>query len=164
MTITAPVDGDPIDPVWAGLITDAVNSLVTSVGNITGAWTSYTPTWTSAGTAPAIGNGTLTGRYRLVGKTVDVVMSLVAGSTTTFGTSEWYLSLPSGLDAAVQNLVVGPAFFNDAGTAYYSGTCAARAAATKLNFIQNASQVASNIPHVWANTDILIARATYYIA
>jgi hypothetical protein len=27
MTITAPVDGDPIDPAWAQLITDAVNTL-----------------------------------------------------------------------------------------------------------------------------------------
>lgn len=164
MTITAPVDGDPIDPVWAQLITDAVNSLVTSVGSATGAWTPYTPSWTASSVNPAIGNGTITGRYRQVGKTIDVAVSIVMGSTTTFGTGEWYVSLPSGLDVAVQNLVVGPAFYNDAGTAYYAGICAARAAANKLNFIQNATQVASNNPFVWTNTDILIGRAKYYIA
>lgn len=51
-------------------------------------WTSYTPTWTSSGTAPALGNGTLTGQYRR-SATSDIVhwwLRLLIGSTTTFGT------------------------------------------------------------------------------
>src|SRR5882672_3849200 len=34
------------------------------------AWTAYTPVWGSSGTAPAIGNGSLTGFFIQVGKTV----------------------------------------------------------------------------------------------
>lgn len=33
MTIVAPTDGDPLDPAWAELITDAVNGLVESLTN-----------------------------------------------------------------------------------------------------------------------------------
>src|SRR5688500_12750202 len=59
-----------------------------------GTWATYTPTWASSGTQPAIGNGTLAGRYASVGKIVYVKLRLVAGSTTTFGTGDWTFSLP----------------------------------------------------------------------
>ena len=58
------------------------------------AWTSYTPVWSSSGTAPAIGNGTLAGRYKLVGKTCHVVFGQTMGTTTTFGTGTYGWSLP----------------------------------------------------------------------
>ena len=59
------------------------------------AWTTYTPTWTSAGTAPAIGNGTLTGRYVKIGNIVHVRFTMIAGGTTTFGsTNNWTFALP----------------------------------------------------------------------
>ena len=57
-------------------------------------WTAYTPTWTSSGTAPAIGNGTLQGSYLQVGKLVYTHIYWKAGSTTTFGTGVYFLSLP----------------------------------------------------------------------
>ncbi|WP_230396170.1 hypothetical protein [Streptomyces blattellae] len=56
--------------------------------------TTYSPTWTTTGTAPAIGNGTLTGRHMKVGRMVTVVINLIAGSTTTFGTGNMSFSLP----------------------------------------------------------------------
>ena len=58
------------------------------------AWVTYTPVWTSGGTAPAIGNGTLAGRYSITGKTVNVIINMIAGSTTTFGTGSYTFSLP----------------------------------------------------------------------
>lgn len=62
---------------------------------IGGAWTAYTPAWTSTGTAPAIGNGTLAGSYKLVGdKTCHFRASITFGTTTTFGTGGYLLSLP----------------------------------------------------------------------
>lgn len=56
--------------------------------------TAYTPTWGADSVAPAIGNGTLTGHYTRNGNVISYVISLVAGSTTTFGTGNWYFSLP----------------------------------------------------------------------
>ena len=58
------------------------------------AWTAYTPTWTSSGTAPALGNGTLIGRYMKIGRTVICHINLISGSSTTYGTGTYSFSLP----------------------------------------------------------------------
>lgn len=67
------------------------SSLLTSWG---GAWTAYTPTWGSAATAPAIGNGSLTGQYIQLGKVVIFAAMITMGTTSTFGTGQWTLTLP----------------------------------------------------------------------
>ena len=58
------------------------------------AWTTYTPTFSSTGTAPAVGNGTLTGQYMKIGRTVIMSITFTIGSTTTFGSGNLSLSLP----------------------------------------------------------------------
>jgi hypothetical protein len=58
------------------------------------AWTSYTPTWTSDSSTPSIGNGSLTGRYKQIGKTVFFNLKLVYGSSTTGGAGAWMFGLP----------------------------------------------------------------------
>jgi hypothetical protein len=60
-------------------------------------WTIYTPVWSSSGsTQPALGNGTLTGRYVSLGATIIGEIRMVAG-TTGFnrGTGKYYFSLPA---------------------------------------------------------------------
>lgn len=60
-----------------------------------GQWTTYTPTWgVTSGTPSTIGNGTLSGRYQRTGQTVHVVAQITMGSTTTYSTTQWTLSLP----------------------------------------------------------------------
>lgn len=110
------------------------------------AWATYTPTWTSAGTPPAIGNGTLTGRYRRFGTLGHINGLIQMGTTTTFGSAnEWTLSLPSGWTARtltngfqVGNVLMVPT----AGNAY-SGFCWCASAATVLRLVTNASVPAS---------------------
>jgi len=58
------------------------------------AWTAYTPTMTADGGGFALNNGTLTGRYKQVGKTVFFSLKFVFGSTTAAGTGHWNFSLP----------------------------------------------------------------------
>ena len=61
-----------------------------------GAWSTYVPTWgVTGGTASTIGNGTLTGRYQQIGKTVHVSAQITMGSTTTYSANQWTLSLPA---------------------------------------------------------------------
>ena len=67
------------------------NSLCDAQG---GVWTSYTPVWTAAGTACALGNGTITGAFRRRGDVVDWRVILTPGSTTTFGTGTYSITLP----------------------------------------------------------------------
>ena len=45
-----------------------------------GAWTDYTPSLVGV----TVGNGTLTGRYQVVGKTVNFALRLIGGTTTSF--------------------------------------------------------------------------------
>lgn len=62
---------------------------------IQAAWTAYTPAWTGSVTNPVIGNGTITGAYLQMGKTiVGFWAKVVAGSTTTYGSGAYSLSLP----------------------------------------------------------------------
>lgn len=62
-------------------------------------WTSYTPTWTSGGTAPALGNGTIGGMWMRAPGGVYIRISLESGSTTTFGNNSngWTFSTPSNM-------------------------------------------------------------------
>lgn len=96
---------------WVG----PANSIVAQVdhlGNFSGndflwtggaAWTTYTPTWRSSGTQPAVGNGVLVGRYRQFGKTIVGGIILTAGSTTTYGTGTYSFDIP--FIAANQTLI-----------------------------------------------------------
>ena len=61
--------------------------------------TTYTPTWTSSGTQPTLGNGTLSGRYMKINKLAWVQILFIFGSTSSAGTGTYEFSLPSGLTA-----------------------------------------------------------------
>lgn len=75
--------------------TTSAPSVTTSLlGSWGGAWTAYTPVWTGATTNPVIGNGTLSGQYLQMGKVVHVVIEAIFGTTTTFGSGQWIVSLP----------------------------------------------------------------------
>jgi len=75
----------------------------------------YTPNWTTAGTAPALGNGTLTGKFYMQNKWVYASINLTAGSTTTFGTGLWKFDLPIAASA----VFALSARADDSGTAPY---------------------------------------------
>ena len=84
------VDGSAVtgslDYKVAGLTTDL---------NALGTRATFTPTWTSTGTQPALGNGTLVGEWVRVQNLVMVTYNLTMGSTTTFGTGNYLFSLPT---------------------------------------------------------------------
>jgi len=83
---------------------DISASAAISASKISAAATSYTPSWTSTGTQPAIGNGSIAGSYVQIGKIEVASASIVAGSTTTYGTGNYSLSLPIA-PAAVSTVV-----------------------------------------------------------
>lgn len=79
-----------------------------------GAWTAYTPSWTATTTNPAVGNGTLIGRYQKIGRQIVFHVNLTCGSTTTYGSGSYNFTMPA---FAVAN--VGASFI---GTAHLFGT------------------------------------------
>ena len=154
-----------------------VKSNTTVLGNVSVAgelfvtggapWLSYTPSWTSSGTAPALGNGTITGKYKQIGKTVFVRVHLSLGSTSTTGTGNWRFTLP--ITAASSDGVVMPATFLDNGTNWYTGTmtCAYDGSASYVVPLTSASPsgaVTASVPFTWATTDALTFNGSYEAA
>lgn len=65
-----------------------------------GAWTAYTPSWTAATTNPTLGNGTVVGRSRTIGKTMELFIKLTWGSTTSAAsTGSWRFTIPAAVQA-----------------------------------------------------------------
>ena len=71
---------------------DGTNANV--VGVLESNWQSYTPSWLSTGTAPAIGNGSVQGSFQQIGRRIEVQIYFAAGSTTTFGTGHYIFTAP----------------------------------------------------------------------
>lgn len=59
-------------------------------------WQTYTPTWNGAITNPVLGSGSLLGFWRRVGDSMQIKIYLDTGTTSTYGSGNWYFSIPSG--------------------------------------------------------------------
>lgn len=124
----------------------------------------YTPSWTAAGVAPALGNGTLTGRFYQIGKLVVCHADLTMGSTTTFGTGVYDLSLPATA-GTIKYSGVTSAFDSSAGSIYLGFSRIDTT--TKMAFwdtAQPAASVTNSVPFTWASGDILSADLIYEAA
>ncbi len=157
----------------AGQLTVDASGNITAAGNMTmGAWTSYTPTWTSTGTAPAIGNGTLLGRYSLQGKTCTVSISLVFGTTTTAGTGVYQFATPFAAVTRAGSAWIGSAMATDVGVASTIGGCQVTSGSsivvptgpTNSTQTNNGSGWGATVPFTFGNTDSMWLTFTYEIA
>jgi hypothetical protein len=94
------IDGDPNR--WSLNSGTARGDVVSQVRDRANAqpWTAYTPTWSSSGTQPTLGNGSISGRFRREGTTLHVEVDLAVGSSSSVGTGNARISLPSGMTAA----------------------------------------------------------------
>lgn len=90
--------------------------LVLGKVGVPGAWSTYVPAWTSSGAAPAVGNGSIVGRYRRNGGTLHVQAQLFIGSTSTLGSGAIRFGLPSGMTLAAVQQQTGSGFWYDAST------------------------------------------------
>lgn len=133
-------------------------------------WIPYTVSWTSeTGTPPSLGNGTIVGKYRKIGKTVFVNIKWTAGSSTTYGDSgaAWLFSLP--FNAKTPESIVLPVAILDNGSAWYQGTAIGTyaGAVDKTAIIVNSSTPASvSISNgtpvaTWANSDAIMIGGSY---
>jgi len=131
-----------------------------------GDWAAYTPAWTSSGTAPALGNGTIVGKFVQIGKTVAGRIFLTMGSTTTYGTGNYLFSLPVTANASEVGVSVSVAKGVDTGINEYVGIAAITTTTTLL--IQTCASPAAvwtnTVPFTWGNTDTLAVRFVYEAA
>lgn len=80
-------------------------------------WTAYTPVLAGT-TNPVIGNGSLLGAYVQVGKLIHYRWSFTSGTTTTYGSGPYVISLPvamnnpTGYPAGILVVQNGSTFYN----------------------------------------------------
>jgi hypothetical protein len=138
------------------------------MNSVGGFWASYTPTWSSTGTAPVLNNGTLTGRWARCGNVIIYMIKLTVGSTTTLGTGNYVFSLPVAVGSVTD--FIGDAFAGDAsvGSAGYStGIAFLGAGGTVGAYFGNtvgASALTNANPMTWANGDRLWLHGMYEAA
>jgi len=147
--------------------------LAADVEELYDGWDTYTPTWT-ASTNPAIGNGAIAGRYKRQGSVVHFWISLLMGSTTTYGSGQWSIGLPpvtpvdpaspfgdytdigrfSAIDTSAVLRYHGPTIRNTGSNVIMLTSASGAAVAT----------MSSTVPFTWANTDRLTLKGSYECA
>lgn len=131
-----------------------------------GARTSYNPAWTGSGSNPSIGNGTITGEYARRGSFVSVKIKVAPGSTTTYGTGFYSLSLP--VTPIVDTVIPGIAYDTSASRRYRVIAHITAASATGDNMRIACDDGVSagagpTAPFTWASGDYLILDGEYKV-
>lgn len=135
------------------------------------AWTAYTPTITADGGGFALNNGTLTGRYKQIGKTVFFSLKFLFGSTTSAGTGHWNFSLPVTaydsnftFSAAILDNTV--AWYGGIGNGNYTGSTSSFAViipGTSAS-VTTWATVGNGGPFIWGTGDNITITGSYEAA
>jgi hypothetical protein len=132
-----------------------------------GAWISYTPTTSNL----TLGNGTITAKYNVVGKTIFLAIRFVLGSTSAISGSPTF-TLPSGFTSAPLSTFspVGTGLATISSTSYIM-TSVAISSNRVAAVVNNASgtyasgtDISSTIPATWATGSIYEINAKVEIA
>lgn len=157
-------------PTFTGTVTaptfsGALTGNATTATNLTSAgYTYYAPTWTSSGTHPAIGNGYIDGYYKTIGSLCHAVGYIIAGTTTTYGTGTYYISLP--VAGYVGNWEVGTITLLDAGGGYvaYNGVSIFTTSTTVETRTHGSGLWTSTNPQTMSNGDQVRFNFIYSLA
>lgn len=123
-------------------------------------WTAFTPSLTPW----VLNNGTLTGAYAKVGRTVNFKLELTVGSTTTFGTGVVFTGLPFTSDASWWGTgmtldtsagVWAPCLWNTG-----ASTNITPYALTSVNQMNNGGMT-TTVPFTWAVGDYIYLAGAY---
>jgi hypothetical protein len=134
-----------------------------SLSGVGAAWTSFTPVWTAVTTDPAIGNGTIQGKFCRVNKLIVAQISATFGSTTTYGSGHFLFEYPVESVApttAFDRILSSGHFFDASGAGSYPLQASCQSVSTtefRVQVFSNASQViqvlGATVPLTLASTD-----------
>ena len=121
-----------------------------------GAWTTHVPTWGTTGTAPSLGNGTLTARYKMLdANTCLFYLTFIAGSTTTYGTGTWSFGLPVTAVTGNEQILTGHILDSGTDSKLAVGRIAS-GGSTVYQVVPEAGNAVNNgVPQTWAAGDRL---------
>lgn len=135
-------------------VTSALQTQINSKYTTPGVWTSYTPTWTGI----TLGNGTSSGAYFKIGKTVVFRGKIVFGSTTSI-TSTVIMSLPTTLGDNSGSFMNAVAL--DTGSNFYQLFCWFNYVFSTSSVTGAAQYLSSTVPFNWTTSDELHASGIY---
>lgn len=146
----------------APTINGGVADAASTIGGVTGtaiaaaraAWTAYTPALTNA----AVGNGTITGRYLQMGKTVFFTAQFTLGSTSAVGTQPTVSAPVAG--QAASYVVAGQAYDSSA-NALYTIVGSLPTSGTAIRLGSGGGDVTASVPFVWAVGDNIVLSGVY---
>jgi hypothetical protein len=141
-----------------GTVTDNGKNTVTGA-----AWRPYTPVWGGT-TAPAIGNGTIVGAYYRDGRNCRYRITITMGSTTTYGTGAYTLTLPfTPVGTYSTNSVVGNGTITNG---WLRQVVALFSWANKIGLFLsvNESYVSATSPAAWASGMVICIEGAYETA
>ena len=150
----------------AGLI-DGTALPAATLNSIGAPWETYTPTWTTSGTQPVLGNGTLTGRYCRINRLIVVQIAFAYGSTTTGGTNKWLFSLPFTNTTNLSPFFpIGFGYIQDSSTANTYVIVGDRSntadkVGPRYSGVGNFGDVSQTVPYTWAVNDSLVMECVY---
>jgi len=140
------------------------------LNTISGAFSTWTPT--IGGTGWALGNGTVAGRYKKVGRVIVAGFSITWGGTSTFGGSALTVSAPA--TAVTGMAATGSGIAVDTGTSGYDLTTFIASAGTVINLYAKSAAgtyvtsgvtgLTTSVPHTWASTDVIYGSIVYEAA
>lgn len=118
-------------------------------------WVSFTPSWTNV----TLGNGSASGRYKYQNDDMMVQVTLVFGSSTSFG-GVVSVAIPNGVTSKGGGLRSVGALECKLGTSEISGHSRGLSASTTIEFFaatasSSGNAVSASNPGVWATNDVL---------
>jgi len=140
--------------------------LAATLEDLVDVWDTYTPTWNGT-----VGNGTLAGRYKQVGKVVQFICGVTCGSTTAFSASQANFGLPVAANqpgSPNNDYYAGRIkMFDNSATQTWIGHAAVSSSGTVVTCHTNASPVGgvtSTGPFTWATSDRLVIVGHFEVA
>lgn len=124
------------------------------------AWTSFTPSWTNL----TVGNGTNTGAYQQLGKTVHLRQHFTLGTTSSVGTDpQFTLPVNSINYGGTLTIFLGVCYLNGSvGNIRWISTTAVGATANNTSSTYIAQNgISSTVPLSWTTGNILSMCFTY---
>lgn len=126
----------------AALLNEQLRDNLKELGD---AWTSYNPTWAAAGTAVALGNGTVTGSFIEAGNLILWKFLVTSGTTTTYGTGNYSISLPQ-TGVVLFPYPVGDIIGLSSGSVYHEGALHGTGSSTVVGASYAGSRWSATVP------------------
>lgn len=130
-------------------------------------WFNYAASWTAASANPAIGDGTIAANYSVSGGKALVKIIITAGGTTTFGTGEYFVSIPIAASSNVQTndvSILGTGVIRNAGVQTYAAWPQLHTSTTiRVRQTDTNAGWAPTTPFTFGNADQLQVLFTYEI-